>query len=686
MGWNNIFMINPTPPPGIFLRSLVTLLTGILLWACANVMAPTGGPRDEDPPVVLRSTPPNYSPNYTGEQIRIYFDEFVTLANLRQQLLVSPPLENDPEFRIRGRSIIIDIEDELSENTTYNLFLGDAIRDITEGNAIPNFQFVFSTGDYVDSLSLGGQVIHAFTLEPVEGVSVMLYDNIYDSVPYKERPVYFARTNKEGLFTISNMREGEYLIFGLVDNNANFLYDLPDEKIAFLDSLVSPRYVSPPALPDTLAPDTLMVPDAGGGTEETGGTGETEERERGSEGETEGTGETGETGERERGREGETEGTGEREGDEVTGRQGDVGATLAVGLGDEPPVDPDGEPTDAQAEKTVMPFYTLYLFQEADTVQRVTSTTVIREGQIRFSFRVPFDSVCVRDLSRELGDDWHLSEFNEGRDSLTIWFTGLERDSLHLELFDGTHSLDTIKTATRPRATRRQATEEEELPPLVITSSARRGRAAPYFTPITLKTSAPIQDIDHSKISMLVQDSLPLDVVFDYEDHVRRTLVMEPLLEQGQAHKLDILPGAFTDMFGATNDTLVVTFNTTTYEDYGVLILNLTINTSAGSQAMTPDEGKSYILQLTNAAGSTLREKPISRSGTYRFDHLTPDNYSFRLIEDRNQNGKWDTGHYLRGIQPERVFLYDQTILIRQNWEDEMSWEIQIKPLTLHRE
>ena len=658
-------MINPTQPPGIFLRSLVTLLTGILLWTCANVMAPTGGPRDEDPPVVLRSTPPNYSPNYTGEQIRIYFDEFVTLTNLRQQLLVSPPLENDPEFRVRGRSIIIDIEDELRENTTYNMFLGDAIRDITEGNAIPNFQFVFSTGDYVDSLSLGGKVIDAFTLEPVDGVSVMLYDSIYDSIPYKERPVYFAKTNKEGLFTISNMQGGEYLIFALVDNNANFLYDLPDEKIAFLDSLVQPRYVPPPALPDN---------GEEGETGETGGTGETGERERGREGEEdEATGQQGDVGAtlvvaREEGEE-----------DEATGRQGDVGATLVVAREeDEPPV--------AQSEKTVMPFYTLYLFQESDTVQRVTSSNVIREGQILFSFRVPFDSVCVRDLTSELPDDWHLPEFSEGRDSLTIWFTGLERDSLHLELFDGTLSLDTIRIATRPRVARRQATEEEEVPPLIITPSARRGRATAYFNPVTLKTSAPVQHINHSRISMMVADSLPLDVVFDYKDHVRRTLVMEPTLEQGQAYSLEVLPGAFTDMFGATNDTLVTAFNTTTYEDYGVLILNLNINMSHGTNDTINAQTNSYILHLTDASGNTVKEKLISGPGTYRFDHLTPGNYSFRVIEDRNHNGKWDTGHYLRGVQPERVFLYDQTIQIRQNWEDEMSWEIQIKPLTLHGE
>jgi len=117
---------------------LFGIVAVLCLFACANVVSPTGGSRDEDPPDVVRSTPLNYSTNFDRERIRIYFNEFVQLRNIRQQLLISPPMEQLPEVRIRGRSIIIDIEEELLPNTTYNLFFGDAIRDITEGNAIPN--------------------------------------------------------------------------------------------------------------------------------------------------------------------------------------------------------------------------------------------------------------------------------------------------------------------------------------------------------------------------------------------------------------------------------------------------------------------------------------------------------------------------------------------------------------------
>ncbi|MFO7977675.1 MAG: Ig-like domain-containing protein, partial [Bacteroidales bacterium] len=222
---------------------IIALLLVLGLFSCANPVAPTGGPVDEEPPQVVRSTPENYATNFQGGQVRIYFDEYVQLRDINNKLLISPPLETMPEIRLRGRSIIMNIEEELRPNTTYNFFFGDAIVDITENNPMLNFQFVVATGDFVDSLSVMGQVLDAFTLAPMEeGTYVMLYDEYYDSIPYKEKPVYLSKTNAEGDFWIHNMREGEFKVFALQDLNSNFIYDLPEERIAFLDSLVTPTF------------------------------------------------------------------------------------------------------------------------------------------------------------------------------------------------------------------------------------------------------------------------------------------------------------------------------------------------------------------------------------------------------------------------------------------------------------
>ncbi len=581
---------------------LLTILVTMLLYACANVVAPTGGPRDEDPPRVIRSTPPNFSTNFDDDQIRIFFDEFVRLQNIRQQLLVSPPLEKTPEVRIRGRSIIIEIEEELRPNSTYNLFFGDAIRDITEGNAIPNFQFVFSTGDYVDSLSVRGQVTNAFHHDPEEGVYVMLYDNLNDSVPYIERPVYLAKTDKEGRFLISNMADGEYLMFALRDNNANFLYDLPDEKIAFIDSLVRPEYVEP--LPTAL---------------------------------------------------------------EVPGQQPE---STENGIPDEElqwlEVE-DTAPKPEEAPETRATHHTLYLFQEADTLQRITSATLIKRGLLAISFRIPYDSAHVREIRQPFDKNWHIPEFNTTKDTLKIWFPETARDSLFLEILDRDIILDTIARSTTPRASRDRTTEADTLPKaLNISFNYRRATAVPFFQPLGIISEHPLQTFEPSKIELLAHDSIPVETNLHFKDDVRRTVLLEPLPEEGTPYGINIMPGAFTDIFGLTNDTIQTRFSTTTVENYGNLIVVLTL----------PEQEQQYVLQLLDRDRNVLRKKIIHKDGTYKFEHLSAGNYGLRLFHDINENIRWDTGNYLEKIQPEPVFMFPENIQIRENWDVEVPFEL----------
>ncbi len=551
---------------------VIGMIVVLLFYACAHVVSPTGGPRDEDPPEVVRSSPPNYSPNFDDEQIRIFFDEFVTLHNIRQQLLVSPPMETMPEISIRGRSIVIDIDEELRPNTTYNFFFGDAIRDITEGNAIPNFQFVLSTGDHVDSLALGGRVKNAYTLSPEEGVYVMMYDNIYDSVPYLERPVYLAKTDEEGKFVISNMAEGRYKMFALDDQNYNFKYDLPDERIGFLDSLVRPRALEAPD--DTLSMDTLRIPE-------------------------------------------------------------------------------------------IDHAHTLYLFREEDTVQRITHSQLTREGLITLGFRVPFDSVYVREVKQPFDHQWHIPEYGENRDTLRIWFADTGRDTLFLEVRDRDQVLDTVVRSTRPRRPARERDEEEE-PSLGISPDFRRRGAVPFFRPLTLNSQHPVEEIDTNHIQLYIHDSIPHPSQFHLSGHARRSITMHPPLEEETSYQLKLFPGAFTDIFGLTNDTLNISFTTTSRENYGNLFMDID---------MPPTEYQN-ILQLLTADKDVLKEKTIDEGGRYVFRHLTASRYLVRLIEDLDGSGSWTTGDYLRGRQPEPVHMLPDTIQVRENWDVEMPWSI----------
>ncbi|MBI2271882.1 MAG: Ig-like domain-containing protein [Bacteroidetes bacterium] len=214
------------------------LLICILLFSCAQIVNPGGGAVDRTPPKALKYLPDSAALNFRSKQVRILFNEYIQLKDVNNQLIISPPLRHQPEVKVKNKELVVDIEDTLAANTTYAFNFGSSIADITEGNAIDNFQYVFSTGPFIDSLMLSGTVKDAFTLGPEKGVLVMIYNTFEDSVPLKKLPNHFAKTKEDGSFRINNIRAGKYKVFALKDANANYLYDSQEESIAFLDTLV----------------------------------------------------------------------------------------------------------------------------------------------------------------------------------------------------------------------------------------------------------------------------------------------------------------------------------------------------------------------------------------------------------------------------------------------------------------
>ena len=209
------------------------------------MVTPSGGPKDLQPPQVVASEPENYSINFTSTKIQVTFDEFIKLQKIAKNVIISPPLEEKPSFRVKGKSLIIEIEEELLPSTTYNFNLGNSIVDITENNAIPNFQYVFSTGTYIDSLQVSGKVEDAYDRKSENEVIVILYEcdetQDCDSLPFNTKPRYFTRTNASGAFTIKNIKHGRYKMTALVDKNQNFLFDLPNERAGFISELIDPK-------------------------------------------------------------------------------------------------------------------------------------------------------------------------------------------------------------------------------------------------------------------------------------------------------------------------------------------------------------------------------------------------------------------------------------------------------------
>ncbi len=255
-----------------------------LLFSCAQQKTSiSGGDKDTTAPVMSRSTPEISSGNFDGQKVKIKFDEYFTLDKIEQTFLMTPPHDSlKPKIKVKGKKIVVKFKEPLKSDTTYTLQFFDAIQDFNEGNKIPNYNFVFSTGEVIDTFAVSGHVYDAQTLEKEKGMLVCLYGEgagLQDSAFVQNKPDYVSRTDTSGYFHIPNIKKGRYRIFALSDINETQRFDLENEKVAFLKTYIEPRaerMLRIDSLPagtilhrgekghrylDTLASDTVIVQD-----------------------------------------------------------------------------------------------------------------------------------------------------------------------------------------------------------------------------------------------------------------------------------------------------------------------------------------------------------------------------------------------------------------------------------------
>ncbi len=238
------------------IRSLLIILM-LGATGCAKISTPSGGLRDRQPPVIVKSIPLNGSKNFSSKKIEVTFDEYVVLDNINDKFMVSPPMQKKPRVFIRGKSVNIEYDEALRDSTTYTLYFLDAIRDLNEGNILDNYKFVFSTGNVIDSLSVTGNVYNSVTLEIPEKSIVLLYKSQDDSAVIKKLPDYLSRVDPTGYFRIDNVKEGKYRLYSLKDDDNSKNYNRLEESFAFMDSLIT---VTPENNFIPVVKDTVSVP------------------------------------------------------------------------------------------------------------------------------------------------------------------------------------------------------------------------------------------------------------------------------------------------------------------------------------------------------------------------------------------------------------------------------------------
>jgi len=593
------------------------ILTGlILLQACANVGMPSGGPKDTTPPAILESSPANFSTNFKATEAEIQFNEYIQLKNLNKQLIVSPPMEKKPEIKAKGKKILISFQDSLLPNTTYSINFGNAVADFNEGNVLEDFQYVFSTGDVLDSLRISGEVTDAFTSLPVEGAVVMLYKKSGDSLLVNDFPYYVGRSNAKGRFSVKNIADTSYTLLALVDINNNYKYDSPDEQLAFCDSMIKPFALFSQHI-DTIQVDTLT----GKAVEKT---------------------------------------TLALPGDSVK-KEPEVAAS---GLRDSLVI--------RNHTRFLPDSLSIQVFKQEDELQALSTKNRPASNHFQFIFKIPhpqefafqlqdkildsLNAITIISTNRDSVDIWLLDSMEYRKDTLISLVSWQKKDSLGLFITQ----TDTVRLAYHPK-------KETVIQSLGLSTNFKKQGTAEMNEAFYFTTTEPIQGMDESKFHLFQKmDTIFRELVFSFIRNPGNPCRMDikTSFESGKTYRLRLDSGAFTSIYGLSSDSLLYQFDIRKPDAYGSLILRL------------PEEQRQIILEITTEKGVVVASQQGVFPGTVTFHTLLPDKYTIRYIIDENKDGKYTPGNYLKKQKPEKVYYPQKGIQVRANWELEL--EIQL--------
>jgi len=230
----------------LYLLIILSILKIAVLSGCANMIPPTGGPRDSLPPLLLKVTPPDSTKSFNAKTITFTFDEYIDQPqDIFRNLIISPMPTRQPAIESKLRTLTIRIKDTLEPNTTYYYNFGDAIKDINEGNVLHGFSYIFTTGNTLDTMQLSGKVVVAETGGIDTTLIVMLYKSGVDSAITNERPRYITKLDGKGNFRFLYLPQSTYYLYVMSDSRTYSEREL----FAFADSAIE---IKPGAAPVTL--------------------------------------------------------------------------------------------------------------------------------------------------------------------------------------------------------------------------------------------------------------------------------------------------------------------------------------------------------------------------------------------------------------------------------------------------
>lgn len=603
----------------------------LLLAACASMGTPDGGRYDEEPPYVVHSKPDFGALNNREKKIDIRFNEFIKLENANEQVVVSPPQTEIPNIRAVGKSVRVTLYDSLQPNTTYTIDFGDAIADNNEGNPMGRYTFSFSTGSQIDTMEVSGFVLNAQDLEPVKGMMVGLYaaDSLWHDTLFRSKPfLRVGRTNGSGAFSIKGVRQGCYRVFALQDMDGNHRFSQKAEAIAW-DTTIVHTTQRPDLRADTLWLDSTRI-----------------ERIR------------------------------------------------------------------------MVPYIHYYpdnlvlrSFLEGGQDQHFLKSERKDPYSFTLFFTAPQDTLPLLrgvdfDAQKAL-----LLESSTDRDTLIYWITDTalaHRDTISFELtypdtdstgvaVARTERFDLVPRLSYERMERerqkkiadweaeqekkrkhsKQAYEKPENPYLesFVNVSLRPGTSIAPNQNFVLEFNEPISFIDSTKIHFEIKhDSLfhPCPFLLLPQERSQRHFTLYAEWQPKGVYRLRTDSLAFLSCLNHASRPLKYDLRVDEEDAFGSIFVRL-----IGDR----DTDTTRIVQLLSASDKVVSQQRV-RQGRADFFYIRPSNYYLRMFIDANGNGKWDTGNYDLGVQPEEVFYFPQSLPLKARFDIEQAWDYRSLPLT----
>ena len=612
-----------------FLLSIASLISIFILHSCANIARPGGGPFDEEPPIFLNSKPYPNQVNVYPKKIELHFVDNIKLDNPFTKVIVSPPQKTAPIIKSNAKTVTIELKDSLKANTTYTIDFTDAVRDNNEGNILNNFSIAFSTGNVIDSLKISGTLLSAENLEPQSGIIVGIHSDLSDSAFVSKPFERIGKSDEQGRFNIYNITPGTYKVYALKDINSNYMFDLPGEDIAFLDSLIVPN------VEIMMHNDTVFSLNKSSRSAKK------------------------------------------------------LADNMNVGLSTDSvrriPV-PHYYPDNLVLRTFNENKKTLYLEKsERESPEKLNIYFSAPQDSTVILTPINFDDTDWAVIENSKKNDtlhvWVKDSMIFKIDTLKFAVTHQYTDTLkQLSI-----KTDTINFVQRNKAQAEKKSEkskskknkDEEISADSvkiefisfkdnISSSMDIGVRPKLTLPV------PIADIDKEMFHVMQKvDTLFVDQEFEIRPSKdnEREFEIRTKLSPGESYRITIDSAAVNNIYGLHNNLYNKSFTVKKVEDYSSLVFDI-----------TGVEGDAFVEVLNSS------DKPVAKAtvkdGQAKFPHLKPGTYYARIVLDKNNNGVYDTGDYALGIQPDEVYYYNMPIELKEFWRVKQDWNINSLPLT----